>query len=131
MAVLKDLIVQAMPDSPQPKPLISEHLARFAYGLRYEDIPAEVTQRAKYLVLDALGIALASTRFDFARDALAGLSMFEPGERAAFGMDRRLALREQDRNRQIEQEERNQERLDRGEMLGTVGRVSPDQGDGE
>jgi 2-methylcitrate dehydratase PrpD len=94
MAVLKDLIVQAMPDSPQPKPLISEHLARFAYGLRYEDIPAEVTARAKYLVLDALGIALASTRFDFARDALAGLSMFEPGERAAFGMDRRLALRD-------------------------------------
>ena len=83
-----------MPDSTQPQALIAEAYARFASGLRYEDIPAEVTERAKYLVLDALGIALASTKFAFARDALAGLSVFEPGERAAFGMNKRLALRD-------------------------------------
>ncbi len=83
-----------MPDSTQSKLLISERLATFASDLRYEDIPSAVTERAKYLVLDALGIALASTKFGFAKDALAGLSVFEPGERAAFGMGRRLALRD-------------------------------------
>ena len=37
--------------------LISERLAQFASSLRYEVIPAAVRERAKYLVLDAIGIA--------------------------------------------------------------------------
>jgi len=74
--------------------LISEALADFAAGLRYEDIPAEVSERARYLVLDALGIALASTKMDYARQVLEGLSVFEPGERAVLGTGRRMALRD-------------------------------------
>lgn len=73
---------------------ISEQLAQFAAGLRYEDIPVAVSERARYLVLDALGIALASTRFDYAPAALQGMLTFGEGSRAVFGMGRRLALRD-------------------------------------
>ncbi len=44
----------------------SEHLARYVAAFRYEDIPQQTRERAKLLVLDAVGIALASTQYDFA-----------------------------------------------------------------
>ena len=44
---------------------ISQQLAQFAAGLRFEDIPATVTERAKLHVLDCIGIGLASTGFEF------------------------------------------------------------------
>ena len=75
-------------------PLISETLAQFVHQLRYEDIPAMVRERAKDLMLDAIGIAFASTKFEFADKALAGLSFFGSGPRAVIGMPARLALRD-------------------------------------
>ena len=39
----------------------SRGLARFAHSLSYDDIPETVRERGKYLILDSLGIALAST----------------------------------------------------------------------
>lgn len=74
--------------------LISEKLGRFASGLRYEDIPPPVRERAKYLLLDAIGIALASTKFEFARCALAGLASLDSGTSTVIGMNTRLALRD-------------------------------------
>ena len=52
---------------------IASELAQFASELRYDDIPGEVRVRARHLILDAVGIALASHRFDFARPTLAGI----------------------------------------------------------
>jgi 2-methylcitrate dehydratase PrpD len=52
---------------------ISSRLATFASGFALEDVPADVRRRASYLMLDALGIGLASTQWDFARRTLAGL----------------------------------------------------------
>ena len=75
-------------------PWISEVLGGFAADLRYEDIPAAVAERAKYLVLDCVGIALASTTFEFAGKAFEGLLTFGEGPRAVIGMGRRLALRD-------------------------------------
>jgi 2-methylcitrate dehydratase PrpD len=46
-------------------PAEAEWIARFVTGLTLEDIPADVLQLAKEHLLDVLGIALASTRFDF------------------------------------------------------------------
>ena len=63
-------------------PTISETLAQFVHGLRYEDIPVEARERVKDLMLDCAGIAFASTKFDYADKALAGLSVFGAGERA-------------------------------------------------
>jgi 2-methylcitrate dehydratase PrpD len=74
--------------------LISESFARFAADLRYEDIPSPIRERAKLLMLDALGIAFASSKYDFAHKALAGLSRFGTGEHPIINSDRKLALRD-------------------------------------
>ncbi len=73
---------------------ISETLAAFVHQLRFEDIPEPVRERAKDLMLDAAGIAFASTKCEFADKALAGLSFFGTGERAVIGMPAKLALRD-------------------------------------
>lgn len=74
---------------------VSQQLAAFATRLRPEDLPAAVRERAAHLALDALGIALASSRGDFARTALAGLqAMGERGESAVVGMGATLPLRD-------------------------------------
>ena len=75
-------------------PTVSETLAQFVHQLRFEDIPAAVRERAKDLMLDATGIAFASTKFEFADKALAGLSFFGQGARAVIGMPAKLALRD-------------------------------------
>lgn len=54
-------------------PNIARTLADFASGLRLEQVPEPVRERARHLMLDALGIALACTQWDFARNTLAGL----------------------------------------------------------
>ena len=54
--------------------VISQMLARFAAELRFEDIPAAVLERAKLHILDALGVALASSTEDFAPRILASIA---------------------------------------------------------
>ena len=90
---------------PAASPIAAE-LAEFAHGQRYEEIPGEVRLRARHLMLDAVGIALASHRFDFARtsldgiEALAGLGADagpgagREGEATVIGHPRRLPLRD-------------------------------------
>jgi len=53
--------------------LVSEALARFAAELRYENIPDAIRERARLLMLDAIGVAFASSTYDFAAKALTGL----------------------------------------------------------
>ena len=74
--------------------LVSEELARFAGVLRYADIPEAIRERAKLLMLDAIGIAFASSGYDFAAKALAGLSRFGAGEHIVINSGRKLALRD-------------------------------------
>jgi 2-methylcitrate dehydratase PrpD len=73
---------------------VSETLAQFVHGLRHDDIPAEVRERVKDLMLDCVGIAFASTKFEYADKALAGLRTLGDGPRAVIGMPARLALRD-------------------------------------
>jgi 2-methylcitrate dehydratase PrpD len=42
---------------------ITRQLANFAAGLRYEDIPEEVVQKAKDCILDQLGVELNRVHF--------------------------------------------------------------------
>jgi len=79
---------------PGSSALISERLAEFAAGLRFEDIPVEVRERAKYLILDAVGVALASSRRDFASVAMAAFTELDGGRYPVIGMSERLALRD-------------------------------------
>ncbi len=50
----------------------AQRLAEFALGLDLADVPAPVIAKAKAHMLDAFGLALAATGFDFAREILAG-----------------------------------------------------------
>lgn len=75
-------------------PLISEQLADFAFDLTDGAIPEAVRRRAAHLMLDGAGIALASTTFDFAHQAIAALSTFEPGHCPVIGIAQTLALRD-------------------------------------
>ncbi|MFN4090116.1 MAG: MmgE/PrpD family protein, partial [Alphaproteobacteria bacterium] len=79
----------------EPGDTIAETLARFANAVTYDAIPANVRQRAKELILDSIGIAFASTRYDFAHRTLNGArSLGGPGDHAVIGMATRLPLRD-------------------------------------
>lgn len=78
----------------QPQRRISEVLSRFAAGLTYDALPQNVRERAKHLILDGVGIALASTTYDFARRTLAGLASLGPGGSDVIGTAVKLALRD-------------------------------------
>jgi 2-methylcitrate dehydratase PrpD len=75
--------------------LIAEELAQFAGALSSEKVPAAVTARAKHLILDAVGIALASTTYDFAHRAMTAIvGLGGSGDAAVIGMPARLPLRD-------------------------------------
>jgi len=75
---------------------ISARLADHAAGFSLDDVPGEVRVRAAHLMLDALGIALASTQWDFAHCTLAGLrELAGPGgDVPVVGMGQNLPLRD-------------------------------------
>ena len=54
------------------EPTVSASLADFTLGLRLEDVPAGLVDKAKAHLLDGLGIALASSGFGFADAILRG-----------------------------------------------------------
>lgn len=75
---------------------ISQRIATFAGDLRYETIPDEVVHRAKMLILDGVGVALASSTFDFAQRArgAAGTLAGGGGDSSVIGCAERLPLRD-------------------------------------
>ncbi len=74
---------------------VSQDLARFAEGFAFDAIPADVRERAKYLILDAVGIAFASTRYDFAHRALSGVrALAGEGPHRLIALADRLPLRD-------------------------------------
>src|SRR6516225_5085610 len=85
--------------SPQPESvassLISEELARFVGAYASAAIPAAVTARAKHLILDAVGIAFASTSYDFAHRAMTAIAgLAGAGDFPVIGLTARLPLRD-------------------------------------
>jgi 2-methylcitrate dehydratase PrpD len=81
-------------DTADAPPTLSEELARFALGLSYEQIPAAVVDRAKHLILDSVGIALASTKYPFASVSFAAMQELSTGTSPVIGIGRKLALRD-------------------------------------
>lgn len=74
---------------------ISEALATFTVSLDHDAIPAEVRTRAMHHMLDAAGIAVASTRYPFAHPVLAGLqALGDTGDTPVFGMAATLSPRD-------------------------------------
>ena len=78
-------------------PTISETLATFAHQLRPEQVPPEVNERARHLILDAIGCALAARGEAFATtlaNATRALSPDTPGASGVIGFTERLPLRD-------------------------------------
>ncbi|MBI3374343.1 MAG: MmgE/PrpD family protein [Betaproteobacteria bacterium] len=75
-------------------------LSGFVHGMRLEQVPAAVNLRARHLMLDAIGCALAARREPFALKfvqsvhALAGSEGSAQGGRGVFGFAQRLPLRD-------------------------------------
>ena len=82
--------------SPNPDgQSVSQRVSDFAASLTWDDVPAAVRERSKYLILDALGIALAAGKFDFSKAFLAGLKgIGETGESSIVGFPDKLPLRD-------------------------------------
>ena len=88
-------IRQVRPQETGAGATVSGELAGFAHALTYDAIPLAVRERAKHLILDAVGIALAATQEPFARRFLTGLqSLGETGESSIIGMAAKLPLRD-------------------------------------
>lgn len=80
--------------STQTETPIARSLAAFAGTLDGDAIPVEVRERARYLILDAVGIALASTQYDFSHRTLNALREFGEGSSPVIGYGAHLALRD-------------------------------------
>ena len=81
-------------DAVENTPLISEVLAAFVNGHGDRDIPPHIAQRAKLLILDAIGIALASSVHDFAATAVRAMRALSGGDAGVIGMRETLGLRD-------------------------------------
>lgn len=74
---------------------IAATLSGFVSRARASDIPAEVRVRAQHHILDAVGIALASTRFDFAHKTLTAVrGLAGQGDSPVIGMPASLPPRD-------------------------------------
>ncbi|MFT5507626.1 MAG: 2-methylcitrate dehydratase PrpD [Hyphomicrobiaceae bacterium] len=87
--------VQAKIADGQAGVSIQQQLSEFAANLSHSDIPADVRTRAVHHMLDAAGIAMASTRYDFAHKTLAGFrALGDEGRVPVFGMAAHLNPRD-------------------------------------
>lgn len=82
--------------APTPEP-IALVLANMVHDLALEDVPADVSLRARHLILDAIGCALAARHEDFALRFSAStraLAAGAGGSSGVLGFTQRLPLRE-------------------------------------
>lgn len=88
-------VTEASTEQAPASDSISEQLARFARTLTWDDVPADVRERCKYLILDAVGIALAAGRYPFAPIILDGLKeVGGAGDCSVVGYPDKLPLRD-------------------------------------
>jgi 2-methylcitrate dehydratase PrpD len=67
-------------------------MAEFVAGLRYEDIPSEVIERIKLLILDSLGCAIFGVELEWSRILLETLREADSSQACAvWGTDQRLS----------------------------------------
>ena len=81
----------------RPADPVASTLAEFVAAMTAEQIPAEVSLRARHLLLDAIGCGLACRREPFAASAAASLAFLHgdaPGAAGVVGWSRRLPMRD-------------------------------------
>jgi 2-methylcitrate dehydratase PrpD len=73
----------------------AQELGAFAAGLTLDSVPTRVRDRAKLLILDALGVGLASNAFPYADTSVAGIAALGgPGDCSLIGRRERLPVRD-------------------------------------
>lgn len=76
----------------------ARQIAEMAAGLKLQDVPCEVSERAKLHILDALGLGLASNVYEYAGRSVAGVVAMAGGDGAGrcsvIGRTERLAPRD-------------------------------------
>lgn len=83
------------PHDPTARTSLSRSVAAFVSAAKGRPIPEAVRDRACYLMLDGIGVALASTTYDFARPTLDALTaMGGGGSASVIGSSRRLSPRD-------------------------------------
>lgn len=81
--------------NPSSAATLSQRLAQFAQGFDLSAVPPEVIATARHCILDALGIGLAASTFEFARRSAAGVAALgDGGEHVAIGSRTRLPARD-------------------------------------
>lgn len=80
-------------DSPA-RTALATRVGEFVAGAVIDDVPADVLERARYLVLDAVGLAFASTAYRFPAVARDALAEFGTGQHPVLGMPDRLTPRD-------------------------------------
>jgi 2-methylcitrate dehydratase PrpD len=73
---------------------LSRVFGDFAAGVRFDDVPSSVVDQAKRLIIDAVGIAYASTTFSFATSAISAMQALGEGDQPVIGVPLRLGLRD-------------------------------------
>lgn len=73
---------------------IARTIGEFAADLRFDDLPADVVDRAKLLALDSIGVAFASSRYEFAKRAVAAATSLGAGDVPVIAHPQRLGLRD-------------------------------------
>lgn len=80
--------------SENDTPTISEQLASFAHGLTIADLPHEVIEKAKLYILDAVGIAFASSHYEFAKRGVAAALEMGTGNYGVIAHSFSLSMRD-------------------------------------
>ncbi|AXF01766.1 MmgE/PrpD family protein [Paraburkholderia hospita] len=73
---------------------ISQRLAAFTTHLKLDEVPQDVRERAKHLMLDSIGLSYATLKLPYATSTLAAMQELGTGEATVFGHRERLALRD-------------------------------------
>lgn len=73
---------------------IAGTIGTFVADTGFDDIPAEIVERAKDLLLDSIGLAFAATTFDFSRNGRAVASALGTGPSPIIGTAETFALRD-------------------------------------
>jgi aconitate decarboxylase len=81
-----------MGHAPTQSNTYTRRMAEFVAGLRYEDIPSEVIERIKLLILDSLGCAIFGVELEWSRILLQTLKDVDTSNGCAvWGTDQRLS----------------------------------------
>ncbi|MBN3763479.1 MmgE/PrpD family protein [Burkholderia sp. Ac-20365] len=86
--------MNARNEMQQQAQTISQQLAAFTTRLQLEDVPRDVRERAKHLILDSIGLSYATVGLPYATSTLAAMQELGGGEATVFGHRERLALRD-------------------------------------